>query len=133
MARIQAVSGAAAIPPYNHVDVMAGQGTLALEFMEQAPGMDAVVVPTSGGGMLAGVALAVKDVDPHCKVFAAEPAGKRLQEALALGDRVPFAETVRGFSGVSPALVGWLYNQHYSHLNQRFWLGSLIAKFGNGR
>lgn len=70
--------GATLIPPYNHPWIIAGQGTLALEIAEQteAHGItpDLLIVPTSGGGMLAGCALAVAERLPGCRVYAAEPA-----------------------------------------------------------
>jgi threonine dehydratase len=74
-AAVQAETGATLIPPFNHPDVIAGQGTAALELLEQAPGLDAVVAPVGGGGLMAGVAIAVKSAAPRVRVFAAEPAG----------------------------------------------------------
>jgi threonine dehydratase len=74
-AAVLAETGATLIPPYNHPDVIAGQGTAALELLEQAASLDAVVAPVGGGGLLAGVAIAVKSVAPRVRVYAAEPAG----------------------------------------------------------
>src|SRR5579883_488471 len=74
-AAVQAETGAILIPPFNHPDVIAGQGTAALELLEQAPGLDAVVAPVGGGGLIAGVTIAVKSAAPGVRVFAAEPAG----------------------------------------------------------
>ncbi|HQT63964.1 MAG: pyridoxal-5'-phosphate-dependent protein [Acidocella sp. 20-57-95] len=78
-AAIVAQTGAALIPPYEHPDVIAGQGTLALELAEdaQAAGltMDALLVCVGGGGLIAGCALALSDVSPTTKIYAAEPAG----------------------------------------------------------
>jgi threonine dehydratase len=74
-AAVLAETGATLVPPYNHPDVIAGQGTIALELLEQVPQLDAVVVPIGGGGLMAGVTLAVKAMAPHVRVFAAEPAG----------------------------------------------------------
>jgi threonine dehydratase len=74
-AAVGAETGATLIPPYNHPDVIAGQGTAALELLEQAPALDAVVAPVGGGGLLAGVTIAVQAVRPGVRVFAAEPAG----------------------------------------------------------
>ncbi len=62
------------IPPFNDLEVMAGQGTAGLEIMEQCPEVDAVIVPVSGGGLIGGVSTAVKAVSPHTRVFGAEPA-----------------------------------------------------------
>jgi threonine dehydratase/serine racemase len=63
------------IPPYNHPDVIAGQGTAALELLDQVPGLDAVIMPVGGGGLMAGVALAVKGLNAAVRVFAGEPRG----------------------------------------------------------
>jgi threonine dehydratase len=76
--RVVAETGATLIPPYEHPDVIAGQGTLALELAEDAAAglaMDAMLVCTGGGGLIAGCALAMSDVSPGTKMFAVEPAG----------------------------------------------------------
>jgi hypothetical protein len=75
-ARLQRETGATLIPPYDHPDVIAGQGTIGVEFLEQVPDLDAVIVPVSGGGMISGIALAVKALNPNCLVLAAEPGGE---------------------------------------------------------
>lgn len=61
------------IPPYDHEDVVAGQGTAALEFHEQVPGLDLLLAPCGGGGLLSGTAVATKNVAPQCKVVGIEP------------------------------------------------------------
>jgi threonine dehydratase len=61
---MQAVTGAAFVPPYNHKLIMAGQGTLGLDVIRSVPAADVVVVPISGGGLISGVATAVKAVSP---------------------------------------------------------------------
>ena len=63
------------IHPYDDARVMAGQGTLGLEFIEQSPELDCVFVPISGGGMIGGIAVSVKAVNPSCEIWACEPAG----------------------------------------------------------
>ena len=70
-------TGATVIPPYNHADVIAGQGTIAAELVEQLADdpLDAVIVPISGGGMTSGIAVFIKDRWPSCAVVAAEPTG----------------------------------------------------------
>lgn len=82
--------GATVVHPYDQAEVVAGQGTIALEFLEQVPELDAVLVPTSGGGMLAGIAVGVRGHRPDgsCSVHAVEPQGKRLSEAFKTGKRV---------------------------------------------
>ena len=68
-------TGATVVHPYDNADVIAVQGTVGLELLEQLENMDVVVVPVGGGGLLAGVAIAVKSLQPGIEVVAAEPAG----------------------------------------------------------
>ncbi|HYV34102.1 MAG TPA: pyridoxal-phosphate dependent enzyme [Gemmataceae bacterium] len=74
-AKVLAETGATMIPPYNHPHVIAGQGTAALELLEQVPDLDAIVAPVGGGGLISGVTLAARGRRPDIRVFAAEPAG----------------------------------------------------------
>lgn len=82
------MGGATIVPPYDDPSVVAGQGTIALELIEQAPELDAILVPTSGGGMLSGIALAARALKPGIRVIAVEPEGKELGRAFAEGKRV---------------------------------------------
>mmetsp|Transcript_67131 Transcript_67131/g.212483 ORF Transcript_67131/g.212483 Transcript_67131/m.212483 type:complete len:316 (-) Transcript_67131:337-1284(-) len=75
-AEIQERTGATLVPPYNFGPVISGQGTIALEFMEQVRGLEAIVVPVSGGGMISGIATAAKALDPSIRIIAAEPGGR---------------------------------------------------------
>ncbi len=75
VAEVQAKTGAVLIPPYNHADVIAGQGTVALEMLADYPDLDAIIAPIGGGGLMAGVTLAAKAIRPSIRVFAAEPSG----------------------------------------------------------
>ena len=75
LSRVLATTGAVEIHPYNHPDIIAGQGTAALELLEQVEDLDVVVVPVGGGGLLAGTALAVKGSNPRTEVLAVEPEG----------------------------------------------------------
>ena len=61
------------IPPYDHVDIVAGQGTAALEFFEEINSLDVLLVPCGGGGLLSGSAIAAKGADPGCQVIGIEP------------------------------------------------------------
>src|SRR5947209_6027891 len=72
---VLAQTKATLVPPYNHPDVIAGQGTAALELLEQADGLDAVVAPVGGGGLIAGLCVALREAAPTVRVFAGEPAG----------------------------------------------------------
>lgn len=60
------------IEPYNDVDVIAGQGTIGLEILDQCPDVDVVFVPVGGGGLAAGIAYAIKTLKPTCKVYGVE-------------------------------------------------------------
>ena len=71
--RVAEGTGATFVHPFNNADVMAGQGTVVLELMEQVNDLDAIVVPVGGGGLLAGSLIAAKSICPQIKVFAAEP------------------------------------------------------------
>ena len=72
-ARLVAETGATLIPPYDHPDIVAGQGTAALELIEQAPDLDAIIVPIGGGGLISGTARCVREAAPEVRVFGAEP------------------------------------------------------------
>jgi len=74
-ARVVAETGAAMIHPFTDERVMAGQGTAALELLEDAPDLDVILCPVGGGGLLAGTAVAAKAIRPSIQVFAVEPAG----------------------------------------------------------
>ncbi|KAJ3036287.1 hypothetical protein HDV00_002944 [Rhizophlyctis rosea] len=77
--RVIAETGGTFIHPYDHPDVIAGQGTLCLEFLKQAEEMgtplDAIIVPVGGGGMISGCIIAGKGEKPELRVFGAEPKG----------------------------------------------------------
>lgn len=85
--------GSATVPPYDHPQIMAGQGTVGLEIVEQAQAMgavpDDVIAPCSGGGLVSGIATAVKHFFPETRVWSAEPAGfDDAARSLAGGERV---------------------------------------------
>jgi threonine dehydratase len=71
---LAATTGASLIHPFDDLNVIAGQGTLALEILEQTPHLDTLVVPVGGGGLLAGVVTVVKSLRPAVRVIAVEPA-----------------------------------------------------------
>lgn len=88
-ARLCAERGATMVPPFDDPLVMAGQGTVGLEILEQCPALDALVVPVSGGGLIGGVATAVKALAPHVRVYGAEPeALPRYRQSLRAGHPV---------------------------------------------
>ncbi|HZH43491.1 MAG TPA: pyridoxal-phosphate dependent enzyme [Lysobacter sp.] len=89
MAQVLATTGGEAVHPYNDARVIAGQGTATLELLRQSGGLDAVIAPVSGGGLLSGTALAAHGVDPAIEVWGAEPAqAADAHASLARGERV---------------------------------------------
>lgn len=97
--QIEREQGSTLVPPFDHEDIIAGQGTVALEFFEQAGPMDALLVPVGGGGLIGGVAFAAKHLSPNCRVIGVEPASgddagpsfrtrvlQRVENCLSLAD-----------------------------------------------
>jgi threonine dehydratase len=81
--------GLALIPPYDHPQVIAGQGTAALELLEEVPDLDVLITPVGGGGLMAGSAVAAKGVSPSIRMVGVEPAaGDDTKRSLAAGTRV---------------------------------------------
>src|SRR5439155_10950775 len=74
-AELVAKTGGTLIPPFDHPDVIAGQGTAALELLDDVPDLDAVVSPVGGGGLLSGFCVASRGLNPAIRVFGAEPLG----------------------------------------------------------
>jgi threonine dehydratase len=68
-------TGATLIPPFEHPDVIAGQGTTALELLEDVPDLDAIITPVGGGGLLSGCCIAARGIKPSIRVFGGEPLG----------------------------------------------------------
>jgi len=88
-ARLRAERGLALIHPFDDPAVMAGQGTLALEFLEVFPDLDALVVPVGGGGLIAGVAVAAKAVKPDIEVIGVQAAAFPGMKAALAGTEPP--------------------------------------------
>jgi threonine dehydratase len=74
-ANVQSETGATLVHPYADARVIAGQGTVALELLQQVPGLDAVVVPVGGGGLVSGCAILLRALTPSTDIVGAEPAG----------------------------------------------------------
>jgi threonine dehydratase len=110
LARAEALvrdEGLVMIPPYNHPDVMAGQGTIGLEIVEQLPEVAAVLVPVSGGGLLAGIAAAIAELKPGVQVIVVEPAAApKLSAALAAGHPVQVERTPSMADGLLAPAIG---------------------------
>ncbi len=96
-ARLQEETGATVVPPFDHPMTIAGQGTAALELLEQAPGLDALITPVGGGGLLSGCALMAREIHPGIRIFGAEPeAANDTYLSFQAGKRVsiPLPDTI---------------------------------------
>ena len=88
-AEVQRNTGAELVHPYADARVMAGQGTLALELLQQVAGLDALITPVGGGGLASGMAIAAHALNPELTLFGAEPQGADdAVQSLARGERV---------------------------------------------
>ncbi len=86
-------TGATFIHPYDDLRVMAGQGTTAIELLEDVPGLDVILCPVGGGGQLSGIAVAAKDIKPDVRVIGVEPAGADdAARSLKAGHIIPMLE-----------------------------------------
>ena len=72
---LQKEQGRTFIHPFDDSDVIAGQGTIGLEILDQLPEVNAVIVPIGGGGLISGVSYAIKSLNPQCKVYGVQAAG----------------------------------------------------------
>jgi threonine dehydratase len=96
-ARLVEERGATLIPPFDHRDVIAGQGTAVKELLEEVGPLDYLFVPVGGGGLLAGSALAAAELAPSCTVIGVEPAaGNDAQRSLRSGEivSIPTPDTI---------------------------------------
>ncbi len=89
-AQVIAETGATAVHPYNNYQVIAGQGTAALELLQDIPDLEAIIAPVGGGGLLSGTAIAATELAPRIRVIGAEPEGADdAFRSLAAGKIVP--------------------------------------------
>jgi threonine dehydratase len=100
-------TGAVLIHPFDHADVIAGQGTIGLELLEQRPDVRTVVVCTGGGGLVAGIAAAVKALRPDVRVVAAQASGAAsFPASLRAGHPVPLATMTTMADGIAVGCPG---------------------------
>jgi len=95
--RIMNETGAVLVPPFDDDAVIAGQGTLALELLEDVPDLEAIVTPCGGAGLLSGVAVAAKGVRPSIRLFGVEPeTGDDVRQSVAKGElvQIPVPDTI---------------------------------------
>lgn len=99
--------GLAVIPPYESLDVIAGQGTCGLEILEEWPEVENILVPVGGGGLIAGISAAVAALKPTTRVVAVEPVGApKLARALEAGRPVQLEHTDSIADGLLPLAIG---------------------------
>jgi len=111
-----AARGLTMVPPFDHEWIIAGQGTLGLEVLEQRPDVATIVVPIGGGGLLAGVAAAVKLSNPAVRVIGVEPSGAAAMKAsLDAGQPVTLPKTESVADGLMPVRPGDLTFAHAKH------------------
>jgi len=105
--------GLTMVPPFDHEWIIAGQGTLGLEILEQCPDVATILVPVGGGGLLAGVAAAVKQSKPAVRVIGVEPSGAAAMKAsLEAGHPVTLPKTESIADGLMPVRPGDLTYAH---------------------
>ena len=106
---LAAREGRTFIPPFDHADVLCGQGTAAMELFEEVGELDVLLVCLGGGGLLSGSALSARALSPRCKVYGVEPeAGNDVQQSFRRGERVriPTPRTIA--DGAQSPMVGEL-------------------------
>jgi threonine dehydratase len=113
-------TGAVLIHPFDHTDVIAGQGTVGLEVLEQCPDVKTLVVCTGGGGLVSGMAAAVKGLKPDVVVVGAQAAGAAaFPPSLAAGSPVPLASMATMADGIAVGCPGDVTFAHVQHLVDR--------------
>lgn len=99
--------GMTMIPPFDHPDIIAGQGTAALELIDEVGPLDILITPLGGGGLLAGCALSAKALAPDCRVIGVEPeAGNDGQQSLEKGEVVRIAPPKSIADGALTTFIG---------------------------
>jgi threonine dehydratase len=110
---IAVARGLTIVPPFDHEWIIAGQGTVGLEILEQHPDVKAVFVPVGGGGLISGVATAIKRTRPGVRVIGVEPAGAaKMSTSLAAGEPVTLEKTASIADGLLTLRPGDLTFAH---------------------
>jgi threonine dehydratase len=112
-AKLVKETGATFVHPYDDLRVMAGQGTTGIELLQQAPWLDAILCPIGGGGLISGMAVAVKSIKPNIKVIGVEPAGADdAYRSLKAGKRIPMEKP----NTIADGLRGSLSEMTFAHI-----------------
>lgn len=118
--RIEADEGLSFIHPFENERTVLGTATIGLELCQQEPGLDAVIVPIGGGGLCAGIAAAVKQLQPRCQVFGVEPRGAdTMRRSFASGkpESIPQVTTIADSLG-SPTAMPYTFGLCRRHVEE---------------
>ena len=114
---VAAARGLTMAPPFDHPEIIAGQGTVGLEILEDRPAVDSIYVPIGGGGLIAGVAAAVKSRRPSTRVIGVEPVGAAaMARSVAAGAPVTLESVASIADGLLPVRPGDLTFAHVAAL-----------------
>lgn len=114
---LAAERGLAVVPPFDHPRIIAGQGTVGAEILEDQPSVDTIYVPVGGGGLIAGVAAAVKPRRPAARIVGVEPVGAAaMARSVAAGAPVTLDEAASIADGLLPVRPGDLTFAHVAAL-----------------
>jgi threonine dehydratase len=117
--RLAAAHGYALIPPFDDPRVIAGQGTIGREIVADAPDVDVVLAPVGGGGLLSGIATAVKSLRPETAVFGVEPElAAHARESLRLGRPIEWPAAQTGRTIADALRVQGLGTLPYAHISE---------------
>jgi threonine dehydratase len=110
-------TGAVMVHPFDHRDVIAGQGTITLEILEQVPDVKSIIVPVGGGGLVSGIAAAAKALRPDLRIIGVEPVGAAtLSSSLEVGEVVTLPELSTIADGLAAKRAGALTFEHVRSL-----------------
>jgi threo-3-hydroxy-L-aspartate ammonia-lyase len=105
--------GLTIVPPFDHEWIIAGQGTVGLEILDQCPGVNTIFVPVGGGGLISGVSTAIKTTRPEVTIIGVEPAGAaKMSTSLAAGEPVTLEKTASIADGLLTMRPGDLTFAH---------------------
>jgi threonine dehydratase len=122
-ARLQRERALTLVPPYDHPRIIAGQGTIGLEILAQCPAVDTILCPVGGGGLLSGLAVAVKGQRPDTRVIGVEPArAETLGSAWRQGRPVTLASTDTVAASLGANRAG-----EYTHALSLRWVDELVT------